>query len=199
MSDESTPSTPESGNSLLTSDPAVSSEPQAPAPEGEGQAEGQGEQKAEEQQGAPETYEFTLPDNYTVAPIMDDFKAIAKESGLSQDAAQKMVDLYVKAEQQRMENWQGIQKEWVETAKADKEYGGAKFNENITVAAGVINKYGTPELRKAMDDYGIGNHPEFIRFCVKVGKSMAEDNHVSGQASATKDADPAKTLYPNMK
>lgn len=189
MSEESTSSTtetvaPTTSGSELTA--AAAAAQVQPATESEGQAEEQtaepAVEEAKEPEGAPETYEFTLPENITVSPILDKFKEHAKELNLPQDKAQGLVDLYLEGEKMRMEQWDGIQKEWVSSAKNDKEYGGAKYDENIAAVGLMLAKHGTPELNKMLDDYGVGNHPEMIRLLTRLAKATAEDKHVSANA-----------------
>jgi len=197
MSDESTSST-SAGTSLMTnsSDGGQQSGDQGSQmynnpTSGQGgtddQQQQQGDQKADEKgdksQGAPDQYaDFTLPEGVQIDKgLVEGFKPIAKELNLTQDQAQKLVDYYNSGvHAQRMEQWAETQKSWVESAKADKEFGGQAFNENMGYASSVLDKFGTPELRKYMDDFGVGNNPEMIRFVVRIGKAMAEPQHVSG-------------------
>lgn len=197
MSDESTSST-SAGTSLMTnsSDGGQQSGDQGSQmynnpTSGQGgtddQQQQQGDQKADEKgdksQGAPDQYaDFTLPEGVQIDKgLVEGFKPIAKELNLTQDQAQKLVDYYNSGvHAQRMEQWAETQKSWVESAKADKEYGGQAFQENMGYASAAMDKFGTPELKQYMDEYGAGNHPEVIRFIVRVGKATSEPQHVSG-------------------
>lgn len=93
--------------------------------------------------------------------------------------------------------YRAAQAEWVDQAKADKEFGGSKFDENLAVANSALDAVGTPELKTLLRTTGFGNHPEVIRAFVKVGKALGEDKLVirNNQTPA-----PAKTdkvsLYP---
>src|SRR5262245_60440079 len=50
---------------------------------------------AQAKPGAPEKYEFKAPEGVTLdTGLVNDFTPLAKELGMSQDAAQKVVDLY---------------------------------------------------------------------------------------------------------
>lgn len=160
-----------------------------------------GEADKDKKSGAPESYEaFKMPDGVEVdTAMLAEFQPVAKELNLDQAGAQKLVDLYTKASAQMAERqqkvWADTQDKWVADAKADKEYGGEKFNENVAIAKKAIDAFGTPELKEALAATGAGNHPEFIRFCMRVGKGLAEDKFVSaGSASAGK-RDPAEILF----
>lgn len=142
---------------------------------------------------APEAYEkFSLPEGYEYdEKLAGDFGGVAKELGLSQDKAQKLVDHYIqltqKAIQVHNERSAQISEEWKTSAETDKEYGGAKFAENIAVAKKALESFGTPELTKHLNESGLGNHPEIIRFCWKVGKLLSDDHQPDDLSGRMKD------------
>lgn len=150
----------------------------------------------------PDEYEdFKAPDGVTLdVETSTEFKALAKELGLSQAKAQQVADLGPKL----MEKWQAKQAEqmseqvakWATDTQADKEIGGDKLPENLAVAKKALDTFGSPELKSLLDQSGLGNHPEIIRMLHKAGKAISEDGVVKGQA--TKPAgDGAKSMYPN--
>lgn len=177
-----------------TSDAAATSNPTdtpatAAAPEGQQQ---QASEKAEDKpQGAPEAYEFTAPEGKEYSPeMLAKFSEAAKESNLTQEAAQKMLDRLAPAVAERQMNALAeAHKEWVATTKADSEIGGDKLAENLAVAQTTFDRFGTPELRKLLDESGLGDHPELIRWAHRVGKAMSEDKFVAGRTNA----EPART------
>ena len=62
----------------------------------------------------------------------------------------------------------------------------------------------TPELVAALDSTGLGNHPELVRMCVRIGKAMREDTFHTGSGTKGSDSgDPfqsaANKLYPTSK
>jgi hypothetical protein len=81
-------------------------------------------------------------------------------------------------EAQRLEAWGNLTKEWADTAKKDSEIGGDKWDKNVEVAQRALNTFGTPELKAALNLYGLGNHPELIRLMVRMGNAMREDSIV---------------------
>ncbi|HBC0624424.1 TPA: peptidase [Serratia marcescens] len=155
-------------------------------------------EKAEKENkpAAPEKYEFTPPEGQELdANALAVFEPIAKELGLSQEQAQKLVDIYPQIQQQQAEVWSKQVADWGEQVKADKEIGGDKFNASVGAAQRALDQFGNPELREYLNASGLGNHPALVRFCAKVGKAMAEDTFVvpgqGGQRSA------ADILYGN--
>ncbi|HBC5198779.1 TPA: peptidase [Serratia marcescens] len=148
-------------------------------------------EKAEKEKklAAPEKYEFTPPEGQELdANALAVFEPIAKELGLSQEQAQKLVDIYPQIQQQQAEAWSKQVSDWGEQVKADKEIGGDKFNASVGAAQRALDQFGNTELREYLNTSGLGNHPALVRFCAKVGKAMAEDTFVvpnqGGQRSA---------------
>lgn len=154
-------------------------------------------------QGAPEEYaDFSLPDGYTLdAELGGELKTIAKELNLTQEQAQKLADLGAKQSQKfqsaQAEQLKAAKETWAGEAKADKEFGGDKFGENIAVAKKALDTFGNDALKTMLNETGLGNHPEVIRFFVKAGQSISEDRFVAGDRAAHSNADTARVLYGN--
>lgn len=136
----------------------------------------------------PEKYEFKAPEGVTFDTAqIDAFSPVAKELGLSNDQAQKLVDIHVAqtqaAQAAQHEAWEAVAKQWADEARADKEIGGVKFDESIRFASKAIDKFGSRELREALDTSKMGNHPAVVRFFVTVGRQLAEDAMLNGNAA----------------
>ena len=137
-------------------------------------------------EGAPEVYaDFTVPEGKTLQPdFSDDLKAAAKELGLSQAAAQKLVDLSI-ARGDRMTAQVEAQRAdalaaWESAVKADKEIGGDKLDANMAIARAGMKAYATPELVALLKETGMEGHPEMVRFMLKVGQSVSPDRALRG-------------------
>jgi hypothetical protein len=158
---------------------------------------------AEGSQTPPDEYaDFKMPEGVQLDDsLMTDALPLFKEMGLTQDAAQKLVDFQasrVQAEaQKQVDAFNQLKTEWREQSANDKEFGGDAFDENVKFAQAAVNKFGTPELKQLMEDYGVGNHPEMLRFMVKVGKLTAEDVPGSDGVVGSAKKDIVSTLYPN--
>lgn len=151
----------------------------------EGQTKGaEGEQQQPE--GAPEKYDFKAPEGkaYDTATL-DGFAEVAKELNLSQDNAQKVLDKMAPLIAQRQQaQVDTVSNEWVAAARADKEFGGDKLSENLATAKAALEKFGSPELSKMLNETKLGNNPEVIRLLVRVGKAISEDTIVSDKANS---------------
>jgi hypothetical protein len=152
-------------------------------------------------EGAPETYAFVAPEGKTYdANILSAFEASAKEANLTQDAAQKLLDsMAPKIAERQTEQVLAINKEWLDSSKTDKEFGGDALDANLGIAKKALDKFGSPELSKLLGTTGLGNHPEVIRAFVKIGKTLSEDTFVSGLAPAARTASASAVLYDNTK
>jgi hypothetical protein len=152
-------------------------------------------------------YEFKLPEGVDLkGEALDELKATAKELGLTQEQAQRVADLGAKQAQgfaaQLVEQQKTMTAEWAEQTTTDKEIGGDKLSENLGVAKKALDTFGSPALKTLLNQSGLGNHPEVVRFMVKAGKAISEDGRLVTGAAAQ--ADRANTpienrLYPNQK
>lgn len=202
------PAAAPAASTVLTDDLPTEGDGQAkPKEEGTDDADkskGDDKAKTEEEKGAPEQYaDFKLPETVLLdAPVMDEFKSLAKDLGLTQSAAQKLVDLQVKAQagnaQAFTANLQAhvdrVKGEWEAAAQADPEIGGAEFKANVVVAKQALDTFGSPALKAFLAESRLGSHPEMIRFMVKAGKAISQDGFVPGRASSA-ERSTADVLY----
>lgn len=148
--------------------------------------------------GAPEKYEpFTAPEGTALdAAVMTEFEMAARELNLPQDAAQKLIDKMapVMAKQQTAQLEQ-LRTDWAAASTSDKEFGGDKLTENLGFARKAMDTFGTPELKTMLNDTGLGNHPDVVRFMVRAGKAISEDRIVTGGAPASANRSAADVLY----
>lgn len=205
MTDEAmTSGTTNTTEGEATSNPADTTATAA-APEGQTATAGQttevtdGKTDGEKPQGAPEAYEFKPAEGKEFDPtVLKAYSEVAKELNLSQENAQKLIDKIspeLAAQQQRVLTEARTQ--WVNDTKADTEIGGTNIAENIALANKTFTDFGTPALHKLLDETGLGDHPEMIRWAHRVGKAISEDGFVAGKGSNA-ETDPAKKMFPSM-
>ena len=155
-------------------------------------------------EGAPETYaNFQVPDGQEIdAEVLAEFTPLLKEAGLSQDQAQKFVDLQSrvteKFAQTQQKAWADQQSVWREAAETDEEFGKGKYDASIVIARKAMREVGSPELAKALEETGTGNHPEFIRFFKRVGDAIGEDGMSFGGSSKPGEKSLAERMFPNQ-
>lgn len=186
MTDSTQASAPEATNSAATD---VQSGAPAAAPVTE-QAPAAPEAQAEAPAEAPgqpyEWQDFTVPEGVQLnEEITTSFKSIREDAKLSpQEKAQSLLDLQGKLTQSLMESQEQAQaaqkQQWADQIKADPELGGANFDKTVETAVKAIEQFGSPELRTLLNGTGIGNHPELVKFCHRIGKALSEDSLVMG-------------------
>ncbi|MBW5937564.1 peptidase [Klebsiella michiganensis] len=142
--------------------------------------------KEQKLEGAPEKYEFKPAEGQELdTAALEQFEPIARELNLTNEQAQKMVDLYgtkimPMVQKQQAEFWQKTTEQWAADVKADKEIGGDKLTANLSAAQRALEQFGDPELKEYLDSTGLGNHPALVKAFIKVGKAMSEDKVVTG-------------------
>lgn len=164
----------------------------------------QAEAKANE---VPETYEpYKLPEGVQVdEALLGEFNTVAKELGLTQAQAQKLVDLQAKTaaagETGRAEFLEQALKaqsdKWVNEIKSDPELGGAKFDATVSTAVKAISTFFGDDFRELLNESGIGNNPALIRGMHKIGLAISEDKLVipGSDASVTEDKRAADVMF----
>lgn len=158
--------------------------------------------KSDDKPSAPEKYEFKAPEGQQFdSEVIANFSEVAKELNLPQEAAQKILDKMAPAIQaQQAQAIQAVRESWTEAVKVDKEFGGEKLQENMSIAKKALDKFGTPELRTLLNESGMGDNPEVIRAFFRVGQAISEDTFVGRSLGAPQkgNRDLASSLYPNQ-
>lgn len=195
---------PAADGTLLSGQPPADGQPANPATPAN-QTPGDGKpadgKPADGQPADPVSYDdLQAPEGTTFnAQALGDFKTLAKDMGLSKDDAQKLANLGVQAVQaHQAEMAEAIQQEqakWETASRADKEFGGDKLDESLGLANHALATFATPEMLALLKESKLGNHPEFIRTFVRVGRAISEDSLVKGTTKPTV-AD-ARNFYPN--
>lgn len=175
-----------------------------PSPEQPAKDQAPSGDAAKAQAQAEPSYSFNAPEGTEFdAEVLKTFGDAAKELKLAPDAAQKLLDKVAPVMQARQsQHLEQMRAEWLEASKTDKEFGGAKLSENLGVAKKALDAFGSPQLRTLLEESGLGNHPEVIRFFLKAGKAISEDRYVSGNRQPAKSVQAgdltsyADALYP---
>ncbi len=151
----------------------------------EGSQDGDGSKEAtSEAEPAPIKYEdFTAPEGVEISEAdMTRAKDAFAEARLPQDQAQKYLDLHLSEVQRRVDElqkhqfdqWMETRKGWQNAFKADEEIGGNRTETTLKAGKSLIAKYGEPGLIDALNDTGVGDHPEFIRFLARLSEAHQE-------------------------
>jgi hypothetical protein len=153
-------------------------------------------------QGAPEKYEFKYPEGYQVdETALGEYSAAFKELGLTNEQAQRLVDMDAKRSTSSTEAAVAVHKQQVETwvgeLKSDPEFGGAKFEANVGIANKALAAFGSPELTQFFKDTGLGNHPLLVKAFHKIGTQLGEGSIHKTTSNQPAERSIAERMYPN--
>lgn len=173
-------------------------------------------EKPKAAEGIPEKYaDFTVPDGYELDKgVAEEAGTLFRELGLTQEAGQKLVDLYAKhaieSHSQALQAFRDTRAGWVSQAKQtygkDVEPGG-----KVIVGVGrLLDSLGDAQLasdfKAAMDLTGAGDHPAFIGVMARLAERFGEGTPVTGKgasplgqsAPGTARRSAAQEIYPNL-
>lgn len=176
----------------------------------------EGDKKTETKTEVPEKYaDFKVPEGIKLdGEALTAATALFKESGLSQAAAQKMVDFHVAqlkaAADAPAKAYTEMREKWQTEAKADPAIG-PKMEQ---VKQNVGKLYAAIGDAKLVDDFkglmnltGVGDNPAFIKVLNKLSEFVVEGKHVAGggpsahgQSAGGTQVKPsaAQAMYPNL-
>ena len=153
--------------------------------------------ESETPEGAPENYEFNP--KVADAPqeldpeVLTAFGEVAKDLDLPQEAAQKVLDKVAPVIQARQaKEVEQAKTNWANDSQSDEEFGGENLNANLETAKSALNAFGTDALKSLLQESGLGNHPEVIRFMYRAGKAISEDSYVGNSQGANPKGDVPK-------
>lgn len=144
---------------------------------------------------APEKYEFKAPEGVELdTGLIEKVTPVFRDLGLSQEAAQKLVDFQAaqqaeaaKAFNDQLGKWQAEVKALPE---ADKVLGDAKL---------ALNKLADPATQALLAGSWMGSHPGIIKLLAAAGKLLREDPLHEGRAAPGSDPqDPAAVIFGDM-
>jgi hypothetical protein len=155
-----------------------------------------------------------LPEGMQIdKPLLEKFSGLATKHNLPPEVAKDIAAAYkenqISAFKAQAASVQAMKDGWYDECVADAEIGGpggSNFEANASVAHKAIATFGTPKLQEILRDSGMGNHPEIVKFCLKVGRAISEDStFAKGGSSAQptgpklhKDEEHAAALFGDM-
>lgn len=170
----------------------------------DGSDNGEGDESGDESDSEPKPFDpeqLNVPEGFELdQELMQEFQPIAEELELDHNKAQQLMDTHFQALQkfqdQIVDQHQQQVQQWAEEAAKDSEFGGDNYQASLQTAKQALDKFGTPELREVLNQTGMGNNPELIRFCVRAGQAMSEDTFDrDGQGAAQESRSPEQILF----
>ncbi len=80
-----------------------------------------------------------------------------------------------------------------------KRIWGHTFDKNVEIVSRHMKETATPELLTRIDDSGLGNDPDFVRWVHKQAQGFGEDTRVPSDVSPKKEEDIIETFFPREK
>lgn len=176
-SGDSSTTAPPGGDTTQTPDPNKSASPDGQKPD----------DKKIDAPKPPDKYEFKFkgPDGKDVEldpATVTAFEPVFKELGLTQEGLGKLLPLYhaelARQDKEIADLYTAQRESWEAGAKADKDFGGNNYDENVKVAQTAIARFGSQALKDLLNETGLGNHVEVLKFFEKVGRQISEDKPV---------------------
>lgn len=159
---------------------------------------------------APEAFTVAVPDG--AEAFKADFEAFSSDmdgwlkanpNASARDAlteaAARQARLAGGAQEQMVAQRNAQLETWAGDLRKDTEFGGEKYDANVATAVKGLEAVGTPELRKLLDESGLGSHPDVVRAFWKVGQMVRDTAIVTGQAGTSTRRNFASALYGNGK
>ena len=126
--------------------------------------------------------ELKLPADALVKPeYVASLKAYAKEIGLTQDQAQKLLEKENSSlaafRDSQVKAFNAEQSAWKDEISKDPLFGGTpeQIAANAELARRALQTYADPDFIKMLDETQLGNHPGLNRLLLKIGKASADD------------------------
>jgi hypothetical protein len=156
--------------------------------------------ETEQESNVPENYEFVAPEGVELdSQMIEAFKPLAKELSLSQEAAQKLVDLVASKSQEAMDAQRKQEAQMI--SDWQKEITSDPGHKQMLVAAKLtVSKFGkdNPEFEKLTKSW-LGSHPGFVKFLASIGTHLQEANMDTSAVGGNSGGQSlGSILYPDM-
>jgi len=162
----------------------------------------QADAKAKEEADAkakvvPEKYEFKAPEGMTLdIAAVEKVTPLFKELKLTQEQAQKLVDVYATQVKSIHDAQAADFAKFVESEKqATIKALGANYKEELSYAAKFLDKFANPKVRELFNGSGLGNNIEVIKMFIQAGKLVSEGKLIEGKVDVAADRSAADILY----
>jgi hypothetical protein len=138
--------------------------------------------------------------------VGDVFLGYMAEAKVSPEVAKKLITLYSEQQDKVLAGEQAAQTatrekylaeiaEWEKAAKADKEFGGQKWDASQPVIARGGRHLATPEATALFNEHFLGSHPEVLRMFYRAGLLIGEDGGLAKGGAAIGKQDIADAIF----
>lgn len=148
--------------------------------------------KGQQSQGVPEEYELDNPvpedaPQELVEAVEEDtesFKEVARELGLSNEAAQRLLQFDAERQANLADTMQQHAESQIQQElESYKQERGDAFTSSVNNARAFMQAFGEEDVAQWMDETGLGNHPKLIKMLSQAGKMLQEHDVIQGAKS----------------
>lgn len=165
------------------------------------------EAKAQEEGAKPKEevkYDLKLPEGTLLTQSeVDKIVSFAKEQGLSQESAQKLVEreheILANYKNNQDQQYEQLREQFYKQVESDKELGGDNLKATAELARRALNKFAPDSIKKFFAESPHGNNPDVIRMFRDIGKAMQDDKIVLSGTQSPPALSPIDILYDNSK
>lgn len=104
--------------------------------------------------------------------VMNDTKLDASQRGI--ELYKLQTDVMKGLSEKGASDFAKTNEDWQAATVADPLFADGKLAPALAQVSKLVDKYGTAELRAALDLTGAGNHPEVVKFFYKIAKDLNE-------------------------
>lgn len=147
---------------------------------------------------SPDGYSLVFDKSVSVdAELLNGFRAVAHEAGITQSQAKKLAELYAGhasgQDRKRVESLRQAVDGWEKEIRDTPGFAAQKADAQRALA-----RYGCADLFQVLDETLLGSHPAMFRFMSSVGKALSEPG-MSGKGVGAGPLTAEKIFYPDMK
>ena len=140
-----------------------------------------GKGEAGKEGGEAAAYTLTAPEGYPISEgALKGLNEVCKSANLNEEQANAVMAYmhgnYTTAMQNQQTAMQEQAKQWIDDFRADKEFGGDKFDASLADARKALATFdagGT--VSKMLIETGYGNNPDVLRIFARIGAALGED------------------------
>jgi hypothetical protein len=148
--------------------------------------------------------DLKLPDGVAVdETLATPFVELVNKHNIPREAVDEIVALQLKSMQLNSEAgsraWEDMQKQWADEISTDPDLGGQAWAKHEPAIGQMLDKYGSPEVRAALDLTGAGNNPHVVRMFAKLAAAVVEPGYVPAPSPADSQKSVENRMYPTMR
>lgn len=124
-------------------------------------------------------YDLSAPEGFELDETLTaSAKTALREAGVAPDKVAPLIKVYsdaiTAAAAKAQASFDAQQAEWASAIEAMPEFQGQTKEKSLQSIGRLIDNYGTPEVKEALNMYSIGNNPALVKFILSVAQALDE-------------------------